>query len=75
MTCVVVVVVDDVVQSLDPLEGLCDAVILSAIHNASGTRSALFVPEEAFEQLVRVQIRRLQAPVRQTTAHLSRRAP
>ncbi|XP_054710135.1 dynamin-1-like protein [Uloborus diversus] len=47
---------------IDPLSGLTAWDILTAIRNATGTRPALFVPEVAFELLVKRQIRRLLDP-------------
>lgn len=40
----------------DPLCNLCDNEIRTSIRNASGSSSSLFVPEAAFESLVRKQI-------------------
>ena len=47
---------------IGPLDGLTTNDIRTAIRNASGTKTFLFVPEAAFELLVRKQIRRLEAP-------------
>lgn len=49
-------------SGLDPLSGLTQWDILTAIRNATGTRPALFVPEVSFELLVKRQIRRLEEP-------------
>lgn len=49
-------------KSLDPFDGLEDDDIRTAIANANGTRPALFVPEIAFDLLVRRQIARLEQP-------------
>lgn len=49
-------------QQLDPLEGLSDEDIRTAIANANGTRPSLFVPEISFDVLVRKQICRLEQP-------------
>ncbi|XP_023931840.1 dynamin-1-like protein isoform X3 [Lingula anatina] len=49
-------------NSIDPLGGLTQLDILTAIRNATGTRPALFVPEVSFELLVKRQIRRLLEP-------------
>ncbi|KAF4644033.1 dynamin-related protein DRPA [Toxoplasma gondii] len=46
----------------DPLEGLSDHEIRTAIRNATGPKAALFVPEGAFEILVRRQIQQLETP-------------
>lgn len=50
------------VNSIDPLTGLTKWDILTAIRNATGPKSALFVPEVSFELLVKRQIRRLEEP-------------
>ncbi|KAI5094728.1 dynamin-1-like protein isoform X2, partial [Silurus meridionalis] len=49
-------------QSIDPLAGLTELDILTAIRNATGPRPALFVPEVSFELLVKKQIKRLEEP-------------
>uniref|UniRef100_A0A3B3S3R8 Dynamin-1-like protein n=1 Tax=Paramormyrops kingsleyae TaxID=1676925 RepID=A0A3B3S3R8_9TELE len=49
-------------QSIDPLAGLMEMDILTAIRNATGPRPALFVPEVSFELLVKKQIKRLEEP-------------
>ncbi|XP_064203416.1 dynamin-1-like protein isoform X2 [Anguilla rostrata] len=49
-------------QSIDPLGGLTEMDILTAIRNATGPRPALFVPEISFELLVKKQIKRLEEP-------------
>ncbi|CAH1784568.1 unnamed protein product [Owenia fusiformis] len=49
-------------ENVDPLGGLTQLDILTAIRNATGPRPALFVPEIAFELLVKRQIRRLEEP-------------
>uniref|UniRef100_A0A8C7V7A9 Si:dkey-32e23.4 n=1 Tax=Oncorhynchus mykiss TaxID=8022 RepID=A0A8C7V7A9_ONCMY len=49
-------------QSIDPLGGLTELDILTAIRNATGPRPALFVPEISFELLVKKQIKRLEEP-------------
>jgi dynamin 1-like protein len=49
-------------KTLDPFEGLDDADILTAIDNANGPRNSLFVPEIAFDLLVKRQIARLEQP-------------
>ncbi|KAH7648708.1 hypothetical protein FG379_002178 [Cryptosporidium bovis] len=46
----------------DPLDGLTDDEIITAIKNSTGTRSSLFVSEGAFEILSRIQIRKLLKP-------------
>lgn len=49
-------------QSIDPLGGLTEMDVLTAIRNATGPRPALFVPEVSFELLVKRQIKRLEEP-------------
>ncbi|XP_076948522.1 dynamin-related protein 3B-like [Bidens hawaiensis] len=49
-------------EEVDPCEGLTDDDIRTAIQNATGTRSALFVPDVPFEVLIRRQIARLLDP-------------
>ncbi|KAI3497424.1 hypothetical protein L1887_40022 [Cichorium endivia] len=49
-------------EEVDPCEDLTDDDIRTAIQNATGTRSALFVPEIPFEVLIRRQIARLLDP-------------
>nr|XP_009768869.1 PREDICTED: dynamin-related protein 3A-like isoform X3 [Nicotiana sylvestris] len=49
-------------EEVDPCEDLSDEDIRIAIHNATGPRNALFVPEVPFEVLVRRQIARLLDP-------------
>ncbi|KAE9591836.1 putative dynamin central domain, dynamin, GTPase domain, GTPase effector domain, Dynamin superfamily [Lupinus albus] len=49
-------------EEVDPCEDLTEDDIRTAIQNASGPKSALFVPEVPFELLVRRQISRLLDP-------------
>eukprot|EP00118_Oscarella_pearsei_P005729 m.26335 g.26335 ORF g.26335 m.26335 type:complete len:695 (+) comp29242_c0_seq3:103-2187(+) len=49
-------------QSVNPMAGLSRTDVLTAIRNATGPRPALFVPEIAFELLVKRQIKRLEDP-------------
>ncbi|KFK39955.1 hypothetical protein AALP_AA3G311000 [Arabis alpina] len=49
-------------EEVDPCEDLTDDDIRTAIQNATGPRSALFVPDVPFEVLVRRQITRLLDP-------------
>ncbi|CAK9882879.1 unnamed protein product [Sphagnum jensenii] len=49
-------------EEVDPCEELSDEDIRIAIHNSTGPRNALFVPEVPFELLVRRQIARLLEP-------------
>ncbi|KAF8994533.1 hypothetical protein BDZ89DRAFT_1085187 [Hymenopellis radicata] len=59
---------DDFVTSIngtrdEPVEHLIDADIRTAIRNSAGTKAGLFVPEVAFEMLMKPQIRMLEVPV------------
>ncbi|KAJ8538780.1 hypothetical protein K7X08_030076 [Anisodus acutangulus] len=49
-------------EDVDPCEDLSDEDIRIAIHNATGPRNAIFVPEVPFEVLVRRQIARMLDP-------------
>ncbi|KAK9287432.1 hypothetical protein L1049_015853 [Liquidambar formosana] len=49
-------------EEVDPCEDLTDDDIRTSIQNATGPRSALFVPEVPFEVLIRRQIARLLDP-------------
>lgn len=48
--------------TVGPFDGLTDDEVRTTITNAMGTRRALFVPEIAFDILVRRQIARLESP-------------
>ena len=50
------------VDNIDPLDLLSDDDIRTAIKNSNGLRPSLFIPEMAFEVLVKQQITRLQSP-------------
>ena len=52
----------NVIMAIDPFENLTDQDIQTAIKNASAMNPSLFVPEGAFEVLVRQQIVRLLEP-------------
>ena len=45
-----------------PLDQLTDQDIKTAIRNATGPRTTLFIPEKAFELLIKPQLKRLRAP-------------
>ena len=49
-------------MNIQPFDGLSDEEIRTTITNANGTRSALFVPEQSFDVLVKRQISRLEQP-------------
>jgi len=51
-----------VISSIDPFEYLSEVDIQTAIKNACAMQTSLFVPEGAFEVLVRQQIARLLEP-------------
>lgn len=56
---------DSALMSIDPMNALSDVDIRTAIRNSAGPSPSLFVPEAAFEQLVRSQITRLETPAKQ----------
>lgn len=49
-------------MTVGPFDGLSDEEVRTTITNAMGTRRALFVPEIAFDILIRRQIARLESP-------------
>ena len=53
------------IYQFDSFSGLSDQEIRTAIRNATGPRTALFVPEVAFETLVKRQIAKLEDPALQ----------
>ena len=53
------VVFKKAIQKIDPFDNLSDDDIRRAIKNANALRPALFVPEGAFEILIKKQIQRL----------------
>jgi dynamin 1-like protein len=53
------------VAAMDPMQGISDNDIKTCLHNAAGTRPALFIAEAAFELLVRRQIELLRDPAMQ----------
>ncbi len=55
-------VFDKGLERIDPLDGLEDRDIQAAIRNAAGPKPAIFLPEAAFEMLVKRQIRKLLDP-------------
>jgi len=50
------------IDAIDPFEYLTDEDIQTAIKNANSLNPSLFIPEQAFEVLVRQQIARLLEP-------------
>ena len=52
----------ETIDSINPLDSIGPYEIITAMRNSSGTRSPLFVPEVAFDLLVKQQIQRLKEP-------------
>lgn len=50
------------INRMNPFEYLSDSDIRTAIRNANGLRKSLFLPQAAFENLLRTQISRLKLP-------------
>ena len=50
------------IKAINPLDSIRSYEIITAMRNSSGTRSSLFVPEVAFDLLVKQQIQRLKEP-------------
>jgi replication fork clamp-binding protein CrfC len=50
------------INAMEPLDGLTTNDIRSAIRNATGPKNVIFIPEVAFELLVKKQISRLEEP-------------
>eukprot|EP00026_Physarum_polycephalum_P003565 Phypoly_transcript_03578.p1 GENE.Phypoly_transcript_03578~~Phypoly_transcript_03578.p1 ORF type:complete len:535 (+),score=118.20 Phypoly_transcript_03578:792-2396(+) len=53
------------IQAINPAEALSDQQIRIALRNAAGTRPSLFIPERAFEMLIRKRIEKLKDPALQ----------
>jgi dynamin 1-like protein len=49
-------------ENIDPCSGLSIQDIKTAIRNSTGPRPSLFIPEVAFDLLIKPQIKRLEAP-------------
>lgn len=49
-------------QTLNPMENLNNMDIRTSIRNSTGTRSSLFIPEAAFDLLIKPQIKLLESP-------------
>eukprot|EP01065_Artemidia_motanka_P052375 TRINITY_DN9448_c0_g1_i1.p1 TRINITY_DN9448_c0_g1~~TRINITY_DN9448_c0_g1_i1.p1 ORF type:complete len:698 (+),score=261.76 TRINITY_DN9448_c0_g1_i1:69-2096(+) len=49
-------------KRLDPLQDITDEQIRATVHNCQGTRNILFIPEQAFEILVKSRIGNLETP-------------
>ncbi|CAD7974729.1 unnamed protein product [Amoebophrya sp. A25] len=58
------------ISEFDCFHGLCDVEIRTAIRNATGPKAVLFVPEAAFELLVKKQIEKLEEPCLQCIDHV-----
>ncbi len=52
----------DHLMKVMPFDQLTDQDIKTAIRNATGPRTSLFIPEKAFELLIKPQLKRLKAP-------------
>ncbi|CAD5219786.1 unnamed protein product [Bursaphelenchus okinawaensis] len=52
----------EALEQVDPMEKLSTIDVLTAIRNATGTKPDLFIPDVAFELLVKKQIERLHEP-------------
>eukprot|EP00831_Metopus_contortus_P025380 TRINITY_DN2188_c0_g1_i4.p1 TRINITY_DN2188_c0_g1~~TRINITY_DN2188_c0_g1_i4.p1 ORF type:complete len:284 (-),score=54.78 TRINITY_DN2188_c0_g1_i4:70-921(-) len=50
------------INEFTPFDNLSDTDIRTAIYNAKGLRPSLFIPEAAFESLIKIQIKRLLQP-------------
>uniref|UniRef100_A0A0N5C3B7 Dynamin GTPase n=1 Tax=Strongyloides papillosus TaxID=174720 RepID=A0A0N5C3B7_STREA len=50
------------IKSIEPSKGYSEEAILTAIRNARGIKTSLYVPEECFELLVKQQIKLLEEP-------------
>lgn len=50
------------IEEIDPLCGLSNDAIVNVISNASGTSMSVFMPAEAFDHIVKKQLRQLEAP-------------
>ncbi|KAF0993031.1 hypothetical protein HZS_684 [Henneguya salminicola] len=51
-----------IIESIDPLDGLEEKDIVTVIRNSKGMKTSLFIPEDAFEFLVKKQIKKLEIP-------------
>ncbi|KAI8458831.1 dynamin-3 [Phakopsora pachyrhizi] len=49
-------------QMLNPMENLSNADIKTSIRNSTGTRSSMFIPEAAFDLLIKPKIKLLEPP-------------
>ncbi|VVC24932.1 Dynamin GTPase effector,Dynamin-type guanine nucleotide-binding (G) domain,Dynamin, GTPase region [Cinara cedri] len=50
------------IDKIDPLYGLSDEIIINIIKNASGTDMGVFMPSQAFDHLVKKQLRLMEPP-------------
>ena len=57
-----IVIISGTLENVQPLDGLSRLEVLTAIKNSTGPRTAVFVPDSSFEQLVKKQIARLEEP-------------
>lgn len=49
-------------RDINPLSGFSRSTLLTAVRNASGVKSSIFVPDRCFELLVKKQIKKLESP-------------
>jgi replication fork clamp-binding protein CrfC len=57
-----ILIISGTLENVQPLDGLSRLEVLTAIKNSTGPRTAVFVPDSSFEQLVKKQIARLEEP-------------
>lgn len=50
------------IEVIDPLHGLSSDAIINVINNASGTSMGVFMPAQAFDHLVKTQLKQMEAP-------------
>lgn len=50
------------INKIDPLYGLSNDAIINVLKNASGTSMGVFMPEQAFVHLVKIQLQQMEGP-------------
>lgn len=50
------------IEKINPLHGLTDESITNVIQNSSGTKMGIFIPDQAFDHLVKHQLKQLEMP-------------
>lgn len=50
------------IDEIDPLHGLAIDSIINVINNSSGTSMGVFMPSQAFDHLVKIQLRQMEQP-------------